>query len=247
MAAHQRMEHVHILTVYDERSVQELDVGELNDLSVDAIAKATTNGSGFTRLVLRQEGELGDSFINNISSIVFRSELSEILIYTKEDPGRVRILESIQWKHLRELRIELKAGTFETSVMRALVDGVTKMSEKVELDWFWFGGETWDTPLTLTEGDLLQTFVASTSIKQLILNVYMTLEQILSFLKLIDFSRLTWLTLYAEGFDSAKVDAILEGLQRAKKLGTLYLCGTYITNEQKHRMMARGVDLNENI
>jgi hypothetical protein len=243
MAAHQHMEHVHMLTVYDERSVHELDFNGLDDLAVDAIAKATTNGSTFTKLRLGRDDQLGDSFINNLCSIVSKSELHTIGIRMREDPGRVRILESIQWKHLRYLRIILKPGTFETSVMRALVDGVTKMSEKVELVGFGFGGETSDTPLTLPEGDLLQTFVASTSIENLVLFVDMTLEQMLSLLKLTDVSRMHYLQLYTGGFDSAKVDAILDGLQRAKKLRELRLHGANVTYEQQSRMRARGVDL----
>jgi hypothetical protein len=244
-AAHQRTEHVHILTVYDERSVDELDAGELNDLSVDAIAKATTNGSGFTELVLGRQGQLGDSFANNISSIVAQSELDYINIFTREDSGRVRILESIQWKHLSDLEIRVKPGTFETRVMRTLVDGVTKMSEKVELDTFAFGSETWDTPLTLPEGDLLQTFVAATSIEWLALNVDMTLEQILSLLRSAAVSRMHLLELWAKDFDSVDVDAILDGLQRAKELRSLSLNGASITDKQRSRMRARGVDLYE--
>jgi len=244
MTAHQRMEHVHVLTVYGEESIQELDMDKLDDLAVDTIAKATTNGSKFTGLALRRADKLSGAFINDLSSIVSRSELSTITFYTKEDSGRVRILESIQWKHLRHLIIQLKRGTFETSVMRTLVDGVTKMSEKVELDEFRFGGETWGT-VSLLEGDLLQTFVASTSIGWLVLNVDMTLEQILSLLRSADVSQMYSLILRAAGFDSAKVDAILDGLQRAKKLRYLHLVYAKITDEQKSRMRARGVDLNE--
>jgi len=169
--------------------------------------------------------------------------LGDILIYTREDSGRVRILESIQWKHLRYLFITLNPGTFETIVMRALVDGVTKMSEKVELEQFQFGAETWDTPLTLPEGNILQAFVASTSIKQLLLHVDMTLEQILSLLKLTDFSRMYSLELWAGGFDSVQVDAILNAVQHSTVLRHLWLRCANITREQIERMKAQRVDL----
>jgi len=229
--------------VYCESNHPKLNVDRMDELTADAIAKATTNGSRFTELVLQREGQLGDSFANNISSIVAQSELHTIAFCTIEDSGRVRILESIQWKHLRRLDIRLKRDTFETSVMRVLVDGVTKMSEKVELDWFRFMGETWDTPSTLPEGDLLRTFVASTSFKELYLLVDMTLEQILSLLKLTDFSRLERLNLWARGFDSVKVDAVIDGVGHATKLSVLELEHANITDEQKSRMELRGITL----
>jgi len=221
---------------YRAGASRKLDIDELDESTVDALLKVTECGSAFTELVLTREGHLGDSFSNNISSIVGRSELDYINIFTREEEGRVRIFESIQWKHLRQLYIYLNPGTFETRVMRILVDGVAKMSEKVELDWFGFGGESLDTPVTLPEEDLLNAFVASTSIKTLCLRVDMTLEQILSLLKSTDFSRLESLVLCAEGFDSVKVDAILDGLQHATKLKGLELPGANITDEQKQRI-----------
>jgi len=214
---------------------------------VDALAETTKNGSEVKTLELARSDRLGDSFINNICSIVGRSELHHIDIYTKQDPGRVRILESIQWKHLRYLDIRLTPDTFETRVMRILVDGVTKMSEKVELDWFQFGGETWDTPVTLPEGDLLQSFVASTSIEFLVLLVDMTLEQILSLLKLIDTSRLWRLVVWAKDFDSVKVDAIIDGVGHATRLSVLELEHANITDEQRGRMKSRGITLKNKI
>ena len=210
---------------------------------MEALAKTANSGSVFKELKLSREGRLGDSFINNISSIVGHSELNYINIWMRGDEGRVRILESIQWKHLCELEIELKTGTLETSVMRALVDGVTKMSEKVELERFWFGTRTWNSSVSLPEEDLLQTFVASIAIKRLYLLVDMTLEQVLSLLKSVDFSRLEELYLWATDFDSVKVDTILDGLPDTTRLSVLELTNASITNEQKDRMKWKGINL----
>jgi len=234
-----------LLKFYCQNGSGMLDADRLDEVVVDTLAKAiaTTNGSAFEALDLRRDDQLGDVFINNISSIVSRSELHEIWMCTREDSGRVRILESIQWKHLRRLDIRLKRGTFETRVMRALVDVVTKMSEKVELDQFWFWSESWDTPLTLPEGDLLQTFVASVSFKILVLLVDMTLDQILSLLKSTDFSRLEKLLLWAKDFDSVKVDAIIDGVGHATKLSVLELEHAHITDEQRRRMKSKGISL----
>jgi len=243
MATQECMEK--LLKFYCEYGSETLNTNLLDEVVVDTLAKAiaTTNGSAFKTLLLGRNDQQGDSFINNISSIVSKSELNHINIHTKEDPGRVRILESIQWKHLRTLYIYLQPGTFETRVMRTLVEGVTKMSEKVELDWFRFMGETWDTPLTLTEGSLLQTFVAAVSFRILVLLVDMTLEQILSLLKSTDFSRLETLFLWAKDFDSVKVDAILDGVGHATKLRLLELEHANITDEQRGRMKSRGITL----
>jgi len=220
-----------------------LDVNILGEFTADAIAKETTNGSRFTKLVLHQERQLNNSFVNNISSVVGRSELNEIKISMKNDEGCVRILESIQWEHLRVLRLRLNAGTFETSVMRSLVDGVKKMSEKIKLERFefWSGdGEG----LALPQEDLLQAFVASTSIEDLRLKLVVTLEQMLSHFVAIDFSRLKHLDLWTNRFDSVEVEAILDGLlQHATKLNRLQFYGTIITEEQKSRMKAKGVKL----
>ena len=114
------------------------------------------------------------------------------------------------------------------------------MSEKVELGVFLFASET-DTPVP--EGDLLRTFVASTSFKELYLLVDMTLEQILSLLKLTDFSRLERLNLWARGFDSVKVDAVIDGVGHATKLSVLELEHANITDEQKSRMESKGINL----
>jgi hypothetical protein len=128
--------------------------------------------------------------------------------------------------------------------MRALVDGVKSMSGKVDLEDFWFLSESGNgAPLSIPQGDLLQTFVASTSLERLRLGVAMTLEQVLSLFRLADFTRLKILTLWTREFDSVQVDALLDGLQHAMKLETLRLLCTQVTDEQVDRMKAKGIHL----
>ncbi|KAF9345136.1 hypothetical protein BGX34_005005, partial [Mortierella sp. NVP85] len=222
-----------------KRNDLKLDVDDLDELAADAII---TNGSRFTKIFLGRRGQLGDSFVDSISCIVGRSVLWTITIWMREDEGRVRILESIQWKHLRVLDITLNPGTFETSVMRVLVDGVTKMSEKVELERFLFWSET-DTPLTLPEGDLLQAFVASMALRDLQLEAAIPLERILSLCRSTDVSELGTFKLSTDGIDSVKVDAILDSLQHATNLRHLHLAKANITKEQYDRMKAKGITL----
>ncbi|KAF9349844.1 hypothetical protein BGX34_001568, partial [Mortierella sp. NVP85] len=231
-----------LLHLYWKCNNPQLNVDDLDELTADAIIKSTTNGSGYTELVLEREGQLGDSLVNNISSIVGRSELNGIKIYTRKDEGRVRILESIQWEPLRWLWIALTPGTFETNVIRVLVDRVMKMSEKVELEMFGFGSESY-SPLILPEDDLLQAFVASMALKHLRLHAVMPFERILSLCRSTDVSRLETLELATDSIDSVKVDAILDGLQHATNLSDLRLVKAKITNEQRWRMNARGITL----
>jgi hypothetical protein len=236
----------HLLDAYYKNGAQRLDASSLDEISLDAFAKATMNGSAFKTLTFGLLCQPSDSAVHNISAIVGRSELSSIDIWMKQDFGRVRILESIQWKHLRCLDIHLDPGTFETRVMRALVDVVTKMSEKVFLDRFRFGSGNWPyTPLTLVEGHhLLQTFVvALRPPEELTLHVDMTLEQILLLLKSTDISRLDILVLWAKDFDSVKVDAILEGVGHCKHMRVLHLMHANITDEQIRRMKSKGTAL----
>ncbi|KAF9344925.1 hypothetical protein BGX34_005205 [Mortierella sp. NVP85] len=230
--------------IYCENTSQKLDVDKLDEYAVDALAEATNRGSEFKQLELTRTDQLGDPFISNISRIVSRSELGYILVHTGEDEGRIRILESIQWKHIRKLDIYLEPGTFETNVMRTLVEGVTRMTGRAGLEGFWFYSET-ETLLVVPQGDLLQTFIASTSLRFLALNVDMTLEQVLVLLRSADVSRLEYLALWTKGFDSAKVDSILDGLRHATKLKTVRLLRTSITIGQKNRMKAVGVTLSE--
>jgi len=219
-----------------------LDMDEQKEQVVDILAKAIDNNLAFGKIQLKRKGLLGDSCINSLSTIVSRSELHNIDIHMRDDEGRVRILESIQWKHLRRLRIYLKPGTFETRVMRILVDGVTKMSRKVGLDTFRLLYGAWCIPLTLTQ-DLLEDFLSSTSIKVLKLFVDITVEQILSLFGSTDFSRLEELELWTEGFDAAKVDVILDALQHATSLKRLVLHDAKITDVQKRQMNAKGTSL----
>ncbi|KAF9349172.1 hypothetical protein BGX34_001986 [Mortierella sp. NVP85] len=225
-------------------ALDSLDLKETGSAKVilDALANASTPGFRIQSFTLLDNHQLGDPFLDNISSVVGRSELSVIRIWMREDERRVRILESIQWKYLRWLTVCLKEGTFETSVMRALVDGVTKMSEKVELEEFQFLSEA-GVPLTLPEGDLLRTFLSSMTLKDLRLKVDISFEQTLSLCGLTDFSRLESLKLWTKRFDSAKVDAILDGLQHATRLNKLILHGANITDEQKKQTMAKGTSL----
>ncbi|KAF9365054.1 hypothetical protein BGX34_011543 [Mortierella sp. NVP85] len=241
LAAHRTMEP--LLKVYCDSASRRLNVRKLDEMAVDAFAKATRNGSGFEELLMSRYGRISDPFVNNISSIVARSRFHLIRIHTKEDERRVRLLGSIQWSHIRELNIHLKPGTFETSVMRVLVDGVMKVSGKVDLEKFRLVTDyslSDDAPLSMPQGDLLHAFIASLSLECLALKVSLILEQILSLLRLTNVSRLKNLYLWTKGFDSVKVEAILDALRHASRLKILGLRYAGITKEQLEWMKEKG-------
>jgi hypothetical protein len=245
MTTHMCMEQ--LLRVYCEDNGRLIvNADKPDDSTMAALAKATEDSSAFQDLWLGRAHRLGDTFVKNTARIVAQSELRTIEIWMKGDEGRVHIVESIQWKHLRELEIWLGRYDQVMSVMKALVDGVKKMPEKVDLDMcrFVFDCDSHaDTPPPMPQGDLLQDFIASTSLDVLRLELEMTVEQALSLFRLADFSRLRFLTLWAKGFGSADVDAILDGLQHATKLNTLTLLYADITGDQQSRMQERGVSL----
>ncbi|KAF9362270.1 hypothetical protein BGX34_006495 [Mortierella sp. NVP85] len=244
--AHQCREH--LFQAYCESTSEViLDGVTLGSSALDTLDKTAELGPRFQKLELRRADPLGNKFIRKLFSVVARSELSSIILFTKEDEQRMHILESIQWKHLRNLNILPKAGTFETSVMSALVESVKKTSGKLDLVGFELVADnpSWieDDPLSMPQGDLLQSFIALTSLESLYLEVVMTLGQILALLRLADLSRLKILVLWTDDFDPDSVDAILDSLQNATKLKNLKLVGASITEEQKERMNAKGVSL----
>ena len=109
---------------------------------------------GLTQLSLEQRGHLSDLLIIHLSSIVAQSELTNIVLWMGDTDVRVRILETIQWPHLRYLEIyPTPRDLGDERVMRALVDGVQKMSDKVELDLFIFWSDM-DAPLALPKVDV---------------------------------------------------------------------------------------------
>jgi hypothetical protein len=99
------------------------------------------------------------------------------------------------------------------------------------------------SPLLMTRGDPLPTFLATLSLKSLQLRAIMDPEQALSLLQVVDVSRLQLLALLLPDADSTRVERILNGLQHAKELQTLILWGATISEEQIERMNAKGVTL----
>ncbi|KAI8603709.1 hypothetical protein EDD21DRAFT_368292 [Dissophora ornata] len=209
---------------------------------LDALVEAVQTGRGIKELnCMRENLHLSDRSIEGLASIVSQPELHVLRIRLKEEYMSVSILESIQWKHIREL--EVYAGlTNQRAAMKALLDSMEKMSETIELEWFHF--DTSHNEPT-EEWELLQRIVSLLSLESLDLWVRQTFEQALALIQSMDFSRMHSLYLRADKWDSKEVQIILDNLQRATQLESIRLYNAEITLEQREQMESKGIELSD--
>ncbi|KAF9345052.1 hypothetical protein BGX34_005068, partial [Mortierella sp. NVP85] len=228
------------------------DLSDIRSLSIDryqaVVYKSPMLGGDSRRFRVTSADQLSDAISKSIASIVAQTQLAYLDIDMVDEPGRICILEVIQWAHMRNLRIRPKPSSV-TDVMRVLVDGISRMPGKVDLETFYLisyleSGP--DTPFTSLQQDLLHTLLAPMTLKYLMLQVVLTLEQILTLFKVIDISQLYYVVLWAKGFDSIKVDTIIDALQPAPKIGILILLHANITQKQIDRMNKERKCLNNN-
>ncbi|KAF9946822.1 hypothetical protein BGZ72_011102 [Mortierella alpina] len=218
--------------------LETLDLSQIavDDLAVEALAEATQNGSSLKELYF-MDHQQSDKHIKDIASIVARSELRVLRIGLVKEKIRVRILESIQWKYIRVLWI--KGGMADQEVaMKALVRGIEKMSERIELEYLRFGGYD----VSITQLELLRRIVSLLSLKRLDLWVSLTCKQACALYEAVDFSRMQYILLEARDWNSSEVQMILDVLQHATQLRTIVL-DAGITDGQKEQMHAKGIQL----
>ncbi|KAF9354556.1 hypothetical protein BGX34_010945 [Mortierella sp. NVP85] len=222
----------------------ELLENELDETIAAAFAKGTENGSCLKELTLKKAGrDLGRQGVKDLASLVARSALRKLDIHLENEEERARILESIQWKHIRELTVYMNEGNHGMGPLKALVDGLGMLSGRVEMDRFELQHVTPRRLLPIAQDQLLRSFVASTSLKQLLLHVLMTPNQIFSLLKTTNLSLLEQLSLLCEGFKSTEVDSILDKLQHARSLRCISVGNCDITEEQEVKAKAKGFTL----
>jgi len=195
-------------------------------------------------LKLTSVEQLSDSYVESITEILDWSRFSKITVRAREDEGRVQILNRIRWDYLRELDIIVEHQGMESRVMRTLVNSVKRQREGVSLESFILRSEDHaSSSLAMPQDELLQAFLSSTSIKNLVLWIYVTFEEALSLIKSVDLPRIQSLYLSTKGLDAANVDSLLDCLQHAKQLRCIRLGSNAITNEQVQRMNAKGIQL----
>ncbi|KAF9959573.1 hypothetical protein BGZ70_008808 [Mortierella alpina] len=211
--------------------VESLDLCRLvpNDLVTDALVEATQNGSRLKVLSLDgSDGCLGDKSSKDIASNVARSELHTLRIKLDDADRHVRVLNAIQWEHIRRLEIRETQHSREMA-MRALVDGMEIIPERVQLESLLYS----DYVVSTTRLELMRRVLSLLSLKHLELRVTLTLEQTLDICGSIDFSRMQSIFLECRRWGSCKTQVVLEALEHATQLSAVNLGYGDITEAQK--------------
>ncbi|KAG0237898.1 hypothetical protein B0O80DRAFT_495630 [Mortierella sp. GBAus27b] len=189
--------------------------------------------------VWQPDQRLGDLCIGKIAAIVSRSRMRKLEIHLGDEEGRVRILEGIQWEHIRNLEIYMRKKDNGTGALITLKEGMDKMSGQVQLERFKF----WTFDSAVLEAELFATFLNSTRLKGLETNLTMTPEHTNSLLLSTNLSRLRELSLQLRGFSEEQVNVILDCLQGASSLLKLVLSAYTPTEDQIMRMKGQGIAL----
>ncbi|KAG0221104.1 hypothetical protein B0O80DRAFT_534570 [Mortierella sp. GBAus27b] len=224
--------------------IEELDVGYyLPEMSgMEALVKTSQSGSRLKVLVLRGRTRVGEERIRQLSRLVSCSEVRGLRVDMEIEDERVQIIQSIPWKHIRELTICLDQAQYPLAIMRALLDGMEKtIVERVELDNFKLFAPSGNS--VLEDLSLLRLFISRTTLRELRLSISMDVSQVIDLISRMNVSRLETITLRTDRFDSIKVQSVLDSLQHAKKLKTVSLLNANITQEQIDGMKKQGVDL----
>jgi hypothetical protein len=228
------------LHLYDKR-IEALD----SDMCgvVRSIMNYVGDSIDVTDIRVMDRDQMGEAYIKYIAVVVSRSDLSSLWIDVRREEERAQILESIQWKHIRHLRIYMDKESAATRAMKALVEGRDKEKGQAELDAFWFSTDKSDSLVTVS-GEwttLFKSFVASTPIRHFVLDVHLTPSDMVSVFNAMDMSRLDFVWLRPAGYSSSEVDRLLGCLRRAHKLKSLSLSSYTATQKQKKTMKERGV------
>jgi len=164
--------------------IVELSRTDMSETTVAAFAKATESNSCLKELTLAKVARnLGKQSIKNLAGIVARSELRRLEINLEGEEERAHILESVHWKHIRELAIVMDERSHGMRPLKAVVDGIEKLSRCIAMEEFQLCYEGSQSILSVTQELLLRSLVASVSLKRLRLSVFMTVDQVLSLLK----------------------------------------------------------------
>jgi hypothetical protein len=236
----------HLLEVHGARiEVLILYPSELYEpMIMEAFNRAIEDGSRLQELTVRYAT---DGYLTNIVS---KSKLHKLDVDVDVDvdvdwdvgDGRVEILESIQWEHIRELTIRMSHESRGTSVMTAIIAGAAGVSGIFNLKDFSLHAPSHETMSEDFE-ELLQAFVNSTPLRSLQVDVAMTFKQVQDLITSVDVSQLQHLDLWSWNFDSMQVETILNGLREARGLETICLRWARITEKQKKWMKTQGIAL----
>jgi len=222
----------------------ELNNEGLEATALAAFAEATENGSKLKELTIcGVNRNLGEQSIKALARVVARSDLRKLDINLEGEDVRVHILESIQWKHIRDLTITMDESSHGMRPLK-IVEEEIELSGGTQIESFVLHYETSRSSLPLAQEQLLRSIVASMPLKHLRLDVPMKLEQMLSIAGSANLLQMQSINLRANGIDSStRVNAILKTFDHATELRTIVLHNATITEEQMERMARKGITL----
>jgi hypothetical protein len=210
----------------------------VEEVAVDALTKLERGALGLNGLSLSESFEGGDQFIKNVVGVISLHEVGKLFVNLNGGEGGLRVLKALgreQWRHIRVLKIDVDRGILVTCTMMVLEHG------PIELDYFHLSGSS--ETASMVQAEHLKSFVASTSIKHLVLYVTMTPSDMASMVRTADVSRLEEIQLRASGYSSSLVDRVLSCLKKARNLRRVDFSSYTPTPEQEKRMQKRGVSL----
>ncbi|KAG0225323.1 hypothetical protein BGX31_007681 [Mortierella sp. GBA43] len=233
----------HLLEVHGARiEVLILYPSEMDDLAtMEAFSRAIEDGSRLQELTVRYTCT-DDVCIQHLTNIVSKSKLYKFDVDVEGE--RVEILESIQWEHIRELAVRMGHESTGTSVMTAIIAGAAGVSEIFNLKDFSLHAFSYET-MSRNFEELLQSFVNSTPLRSLQVDVTMTFKQVQDLVTSVDVSQLQHLNLWSGNLDSTQVESILNSLREARALQTICLRWARITEKQKKWMKTQGIALTD--
>jgi len=239
------LESVNWFRVYGKQiEMLHLNGIKLSDADMEAFAEATLEQSNLKELNLGLTWrDLSEQSVRNLGRIVARSELRRLEIRMHGAREQVYILESIQWKHIRELKVIMSQIGQLMSVATALMNSMKVISEDLMLEVFRLQVRDKIRDITFVEEELLLAFLSPLKLKHLELGVALGWDQVVDLLESIDVTRLQDLHLRGFGFGPDHVQELLDNLQHATELETVCLEGASITAEHEDQMKAQGVTL----
>ncbi|KAF9345416.1 hypothetical protein BGX34_004786 [Mortierella sp. NVP85] len=221
----------------------ELNNKGLQAPALAAFANATEDGSRLKELTLcNADRHLGEQSIKDLSSVVARSELRKLDINLEGEEERVNILESIQWRNICDLTITMDERSHGMKPLKIVVDEIEKLLGGTQMDRFVLRYSNSRPNLPSAQEQLLRSFVASTSLKHLRLDVPMSLQQVLSIIGSANLSQIQSINLQANDFNTDDVKLVLNSLGHATELRAIVLGGASI-GDQIELMAEKGIAL----
>ncbi|KAF9998830.1 hypothetical protein BGZ80_006988 [Entomortierella chlamydospora] len=219
----------------------------LDDMALRALAKSIKYGSSLKEVLFplyrpnHKSEHLDNKSVASIADIVARSALHTFRIDLGQEDTRVRILDAIQWRHLRKL-IVVDNDENQGIGMRAIVESMARWPGELDLEYFHYGARG----TTEDQQRFLRQSVSSVPIKHLEISVdKLTCEQGIEICNSVDFSRMEYFFLAAEGWSSSDAQAFLDVLLETEtlRLHTVVMRNAVITQGLEDMMLARGIKL----